>query len=217
MTVILSTEAARGCGYRKPSKNGVGIYLVGPAVGRGCERLPKPLHVCPTCSAGFKPSRGWTWIDPNGLFPPLSAACAAGERSCNMCPVGLGRLVGKHGLLWIGEQHYRSPHLFMYEARKRGISRKLGTLPLGFELGKTWVFLAHRKVIPHSSEPGEFLPGVFTVFKPTGVDLVIADETAVPERATRLADEIGEGARIIKVVRDIDTQQTLFSEAEAPR
>ena len=218
------TEAARGCGYRKPSANGVGIYLVGPAHSAGCGRLPMPLHVCPVCSGGIKPARGWTWIDPMPLFgiqPSPREACAAGAATCLPCPIGLnpGALVGRHGLLWIGEQHYKSPHLFMAEAKKRGISRKLGALPKGFELGKTWVFLAHRKAIP-SASPREdalvaeplFEPGVFSLFKPTGVDLVIADEKNVPERAIKLAEELGSAARIVKIVRDVDTQRSLFQD-----
>ena len=215
--VITSIEAARGCGYRKPSKSGVGIYLIGPAQGAPCGRLPLPLHVCPVCSSGIKASRGWTWIDPGVLFghlPSPSTACTAGAHACVTCPIGLdpAALLGKHGLLWIGEQHYRSPHLFMAEARKRGISRKLGALPKDFKLGETWVFLAHRKTIPDPEHAGEFLPGVFSMFRPTGVDLVIADEKAVPERAIKLAEELGSAARIVKVVRDADTQRSLFEE-----
>lgn len=213
--VVTSIEQARGCGYRKPSKSGVGIYLIGPAQGAPCGRLPLPLHVCPACSAGIKPSRGWTWITPSSLFQLSAETCAAGVEACNTCPIGRlwgAGITGRHGLLWIGEQHYKSPHLFMAEARKRGISRKLGAMPKDFKLGETWVFLAHRSTIPDPDKPGEFLPGVFSVFKPTGVDLVIADEKNVPERAIKLAEEIGSAARIVKVVRDADTQQTLFAD-----
>lgn len=219
-TVVHSVEAARGCGYRRPGKSGIGVYLVGPAHGMACARLPLPLHICPTCSAGIKQSRGWTWIDPNALFPPLDTACESGRLLCRTCPVGLGRLQGKHGLLWIGEKFYSTPHLFLAEASKRGISRKLSALPKGFKLGETWVFLAHRRAIVHTdAQPDDngklqiqYTPGVFSVFKPAGVDIVIADEHDVPERAIKLAEEIGEGARIVKVERDIDTQQTLFAE-----
>lgn len=225
--VITSTEAARGCGYRKPSKSGVGIYLVGSAASAPCGRLPLPLHVCPVCSAGIKRARGWTWIEPATLFGELPRKqltlaradvqiepCAAGTHACAACPIGIMPIQGRHGLLWIGEEHYRSHHLFMAEARKMGVSRKLGALPKGFKLAETWVFLAHRKAVP-VGEPGEFGPGVFTAFKPIGVDLVIADEHNVPERAVKLAEELGPTARIIKVVRDVDTQGDLF-EQRAP-
>jgi len=218
-TVVTLTETARGCGYRKPSKSGVGIYLTGPASGAPCGRLPFPLHVCPTCSAGIKPGRGWTWIEPSALFHLDSpwrngaAKCAADPRICEQCPLGGRALTGKHGLLWVGEGFYRSPRIFMAEAAKRGISRKLGALPKGFKLGETWVFLAHRKTVV--DEPYKFSPGVFTAFKPSGVDLVIADEHNVPERAVKLAEELGSAARIVKVVRDVDTQRDLF-EQRAP-
>lgn len=66
-TVITKQERERGCGFRK----GGGIYLVSDGPGRSCGRMPLPLHVCPTCSQGIKPARGFTWIDSK---PILTAA-----------------------------------------------------------------------------------------------------------------------------------------------
>ena len=228
MDVVISTEVARGCGYRKPSKGGVGIYLMGPALSAPCGRLPLALTVCPCCSAGIKPTRGWTWIEPDLLFPtekidggtsyganyvnaPKRDHCHAGLDVCQTCPIGPRPwLIGKHGLLWTGEKFYRSPHTFMAEARQLGISRKIAALPHGFRLGSTWVFLAHRLTIPDGQ--GGFGAGIFTMFKPRGVDLVIENAHDVPERAVKLAEQIGEGARIVKVIRDVDTQGDLFQE-----
>jgi hypothetical protein len=218
VTVVTSTEHARGCGYRKPSKNGVGIYLVGPGLAAPCGRLPLPLTVCPCCSAGIKPTRGWTWIEPSLLFPTsdllrrVPRYCCAGLDACRTCPVGIQPVTGKHGLLWTGEKFYRSPHIFMAEARQMGVSRKLGAIPNGFKLGETWVFLAHRLTIPDGQ--GGFTPGIFTMFRPTGVDLVIDDADNVPERAVKLAEQIGDGTRIVKVIRDVDTQGSLFSQQQ---
>lgn len=226
--VITSVETARGCGYRKPSKSGLGIYLIGGALTAGCGRLPLPLHVCPVCSAGIKPSRSWTWIDPNALFElptagvinadmtgkvtSIPSLCNSERRVCEQCPIGWAGITGRHGLLWIGEQHYSSPHVFLVEARGRGVSRKINAIPKGFELGKTWVFLAHRKTIPDPETPGEFLPGVFSMFRPSSIDLVVADEHSVPERAKKLVEEFGESVRVIKVVRDVDSQERIFPE-----
>jgi hypothetical protein len=98
----------------------------------------------------------------------------------------------------------------MAEAKQMGVSRKLGAIPNGFKLGETWVFLAHRLTIPDGQ--GGFTPGIFTMFRPTGVDLVIDDATNVPERAVKLAEELGPAARIVKVVRDVDTQRELFEQ-----
>lgn len=84
-----------------------------------------------------------------------------------------------------------------------GISRKIKAVPNGFELGVTIVYLAHRNVVDtgqkDENDKPKLGPGVFTVFKPTGIDLVINDENNVPEKAEKLAEKYG--ARIVKVIR----------------
>lgn len=228
-TVVISSENARGCGYRKPSKNGVGIYLVGPKLSAPCGKLPIELVKCPCCSGGIKPTRGWTWIQPRALFE--SAPCSVDRRllvraePCSLCPLGGALPSGQHGLLWIGGAFYETPEAFTSEAATMGVSRKLGALPKGFELGTTWVYLAHRKAILRDevdpAKPADThqvgYPGVFSAFKPTGVDLVIDDEHAVPERAERLAEQVGSGARIVKVIKaDEQRQASLFDRMTAP-
>lgn len=241
--VIISHESRRGCGYRKPAAGGVGIYLVGPATGSPCGRMPFPLTHCPTCNAGIKPSRGWNWITPRELFGEpwsydgevsaadfaLKSGCKqAGSVICQKCPLGGAIPEGRHGLIWIGEAHYPKPEDFLLETVCMGLSRKIGALPKGFKLGETIVYLAHRKAIridaPSASEqaklgttstltatepPPEFRPGIFATFKPSGVDLVIADENAVPEKAEKLAEKIGDGARIVRVIPKEGEQQSL--------
>jgi len=223
MNVTLSTESARGCGFRKPDKTGVGIYLVAPGMGYPCARLPLPLHACPTCSGGIKPSRSWTWIEPRKLFasaphcplePLVSVSQIAGIKGkrqlaveCRVCFAGHAMPEGRHGLLWIGEGFYKTPQNFLAEAQRMGVSRKVSAVPKGFNLGETVVYLAHRLAItvPVAERvPGEPTekPGVFAIFKPAGIDLVIDDEKNVPERAEKLAEQIGTGARIVKVVRE---------------
>lgn len=213
-TVVQSVEKRRGCGYRKPSKGGkgVGIYLVGGALSAPCGRLPWPLGVCPCCGGGIKPSRAWTWIEPKKLFEASARPCPVRDATCATCPLGLAMPEGRHGLLWIGEGFYASPSDYLREAREMGLSRKIPAIPKGFVLGETWVFLAHRfACAPDGAvdgEPTDRTPGVFAMFKPSGVDLVIdADEP--PDRAKHLADQIGDGARIVKVIRDEDLQTAL--------
>lgn len=218
-TATISIEAARGCGHRKPSKSGVGVYLVGPAFDAPCGRLPFELRSCPTCGGGVKPSRGWNWVEPKKLFGPeehpvsyvLDQCEHAYTPVCSGCPLGGALPEGRHGLVWVGKAHYPTPRDFLREAQRMGISRKVQALPKGFELDKTWVYLAHRKAITTYEDVQKddntiecnvpvFKPAVFAVFKPTGVDLVVHDKDAVPERAKKLAEQVGEGARIIQVV-----------------
>ncbi len=223
MDIHRQTEARRGCGYRRPSKDGVGIYLIGDALAEPCGRLPFPLTVCPCCSAGIKPARGWTWIVPRQLFGVIDRPCSAraGGRfvksSCGNCALGGALPEGRHGLLWVGEAFYATPLSFTREAAQLGVSRKINAIPKGFKLGETLVYLAHRYAVIRQTEDGpQAGPGVFQIFRPTGVDLVIdPDATEAPERAVRLAEQLGAGARIVQVVRDEDTQTDLFDQETA--
>jgi len=221
--VVVSIEKVRGCGHRKPAKDGVGIYLVGPSVGAPCGRLPFELPLCPTCGGGVHPARGWQWFEPKAFFEKEGVGiakrltivrdrCREAVEVCERCPVGLAVPEGKHGLIWIGETHYPTPDVYLEEARQMGVSRKIKAVPKGFELGRTVVYLAHRKAVPKGTIPEvppdadgkgrpaeeRFAPGIFSVFRPTGIDLVIDDEKNVPEKALKLAEQ--HGARIVKVV-----------------
>lgn len=207
MKVHISLEAARECGFRKPSKDGVGIYLRGFGKAEDCERLPFPLTVCPCCGSGYKPTRGFTWINPMVLFDPYSEPkCMDHEgldhdhERCWICNPEL--LGSRAGLIWIGEQHYDTPQAFMREAARMGISRKIAAIPNGFEVGEHAIFLAHRKC---RKVDGEWEAGVFMAFKPTHIDLVIHDPDRVPDKAINIAKELGEDkVRIVKVIPDKD-------------
>ncbi len=170
-------EGKRGCGYRKPG----GIYLVGPPTGQSCCKLPFPLTVCPCCGTGIKPARSWTWVDTDALFHgPDEKSCIQEFGNVDaepMCPLRFK--IGMAGLLWIGEKFYKTPDNFLQEANTMGISRRISTVPRGFEPGKTWVLLAHRKacVVDVDGEQ-DFGPGIFSVFRPSAVEYVTkGDET----------------------------------------
>jgi len=208
MEVSFVFEGPRGCGYRSPGKDGVGVYLRGSPFNEACERLPWLLDVCPCCGAGFKPTRGFTWINPMSLFDPYATPqCTARDdykhdhERCWMCNPEL--LGSKAGLIWIGEKHYPTPRDFLIEADRMGISRKLGAIPNGFEVGTHVIFLAHRKTFVWPEEK----PGVFAAFRPTHVELVINDENNVPNKAIELAKRIGtDKCSIIKVIRDTEEE-----------
>ncbi len=177
-----SYEQARGCGRRKPG----GLYLVSDGVGQDCDLLPVELHVCPTCSAGIKPSRGWTWVNPDELLPHHAAYPSDFlEEVSNVhpgCPLNEPGLLGERaGLLWIGEAFYKTPHDWIAEGQRMGFSRRISAVPRGFELGETWVLAAHRKAIvrfPDGLSEPEFTPAIFHVWKPARVEYVVkGDET----------------------------------------
>ena len=183
-------DQKRGCGYRKPG----GLYLVAPSMGVPCGRLPVEMEVCRTCSQGIKPARGWTWVDAGEIMTKRN--CVAPATQCAACPT----IVGRHGLIWIGEQFYPSPKAWFDEAKNQGVSRRIKALPKDFVLGETWVLVAHRKAIPvvpcglpidlvnmcgrrsgHQGEcdpDREYIPGVFQAFKPSAIEYVVkGDET----------------------------------------
>ncbi len=208
--ITISTEAKRGCGYRKPGKKGYGIYLMADAPSAPCGRMPFPLTVCQCCGAGIKPSRGFTWIRPVELFmDTIDIDCES--PICYTCPMNdLGRIGSNAGLIWIGEKFYKTAEHFRVEAQRMGISRKLPALPTDFKIGRTWVFFAHRKCIPYKDTDGELQwhPGVFMAAKPSHIDLVIEDADEVPKYAEKLQDDLGsDKIRIVKVIRDVDAKK----------
>jgi hypothetical protein len=151
----------RGCGFRMAGA----IYLVGDAPAHVCGKLPLKLDRCPTCDHGIKFSRGWTWIDPVELW---------GERKCrftdsggiedglckNRCPFYdvENRIGRKMGLLWIGKASYTVDE-FGQEMEDMGFSRKIKTVPRGFEVGKSWVAFAHLEVIREIDKEVEIQKG----------------------------------------------------------
>jgi hypothetical protein len=178
-------EEERGCGRRKPG----GKYLVSGGATMPCGRLPIPLERCPTCSCGIKAARGWTWLElasflKAGPRPALGCAGCPGARECQLCPLGPNG-PARVGLLWVGSVFYDKPEAFMREAARMGISRRISQIPKGFEVGKTWVLLAHRKPEPHA----------FTLFCPERIEYVVRPE----DSEDRLAALAKQGLTLVRV------------------
>jgi hypothetical protein len=137
----MAVESKRGCGYRKVG----GMYLMASGKGVPCCKMPLELSICPCCGEGIKQSRGWTWIDAGKMFK--AGDCTAGAVQRTLCPIVNPAMLGRVGLLWIGEKFYKSPREFMLEAAVQGISRRLSAVPREFKPGETWVLFAHPKAI----------------------------------------------------------------------
>lgn len=193
-------ESSRGCGFRKPG----GLYLVARGIAEPCGKLPLRLDICPTCGTGIHPSRGWTWVSPGPLFRDRPCVGAMDEeQACSGCPLAdTGRehlpIGPRAGLLWIGAKFY-TPESWLEEAGRMGVSRRIPAVPRDFELGMTWVLVAHRTAIkepcPSCLPPGQVPdpdpdcdacegksyiphPAIFHAFRPDAVQYVVkGDET----------------------------------------
>jgi len=174
MNIETRQDRIRGCGWRKEG----GLYLIADGAPFACGKLPLPLTICPTCGGGIKFSRGVTWINPEPLFKHRACLGLAedGEvRGCGLCPLWDDRLhlMGdKALLLWVGEKFY-SIESFTQEATSQGISRRIASIPHDFKLGKTWVFLAHKKGIQVDTNGEYWESAIFTVFKPSAIEYVV--------------------------------------------
>jgi hypothetical protein len=193
MNIRTSQEGKRGCGYRAEG----GLYLVSSGPGRYCGALPIELSVCPTCHAGIKPSRGWTWIDLSALAAVRGCNRDGG---CGDCPIADAK-IQRCGLIWVGEKFYRTPKEFSDEANRMGVSRRISAVPRDFKLGETWVALAHRHAIEGEfklEDKPTYKSAIFHVFKPQAIEYVVkrGDSTEKLESLEK------RGISLVKVVRE---------------
>lgn len=205
LNVETRKEQMRGCGWRQPG----GLYLVCAGLSRPCGKLPIELNVCPTCSGGIKPARGWTWIDVGPLVAGLpcnldGVTTPPDPNACLGCPI---MSIGHAGLLWIGAKFYSTPDEFTAEAARLGVSRRISTVPLGFEIGKTWVMVAHREAITKADD--KKAPGIFHAFKPDRIEYVV-DPDDSKEKLERLQNR---GITLVKIERVMDEPAAETAEA----
>ncbi len=207
----MAVESRRGCGYRKVG----GLYLVADGNGVSCCRLPIELNVCPCCGGGIKQSRGWTWINPVLMFGEVC------KPKCNSCPAGNPALLGDQaGLLWVGEQFYKTADEFNAEAGEIGISKRIAAIPRNFKLGETWVLLAHPKavkvevksendLIPHI----EYRPGVFRIFRPERLEKIITETMAKDKDEMQRLEKAGI-TPVIVPDDDVDHMGSVYDKPE---
>lgn len=216
LEIHVRRDRERGCGWRKPG----GTYLVSGGLGEPCGKLPLALERCPTCSHGIKFTRGWTWIDGDAL---LSAKdCKTNNDSCLSCP-GLtpNPKLKKAGLLWIGEQFYKTPGDWIREAHSQGISRRISAVPNDFVVGETWVFVAHLKAIAEvctmpdtrkcdicKGSCWHYTPAVFQIFCPQAIEYVVKDDDTEEE----LRRKVERGITLVRIER-VESQPELITES----
>ena len=210
----MAVESKRKCGFRKVG----GLYLCGVGEGIECHRLPLNIHVCPTCSAGIKYSRGFTWFKPLAFFGKCGndsqSACHTQVRPCNVCNPPDGR----HGLMWIGKKFY-SPDEFTAESISLGVSKRIAAIPRDFVLGETIIYLAHlaagtergveQTMVPSSNASGltmipgmavsviKKVPAIFYVFRPTRIEKIITETESHDEEEMKKLEKQGITAIVV--------------------
>lgn len=183
---------------------------------RPCGKLPQAIDRCKACGHGIKFARGWTWLELRAVFP--AGPCWNGVE-CGLCPLNLSEGMGERaGLLWCGEKFYKNTRDWIQESEEQGISRRIKALPREFEIGKTWVLMAHQKAIEAICsdcvpEPGQeplpeckkcegkgriYKPGIFHLFRPSRVEYVVKGGDS-EEKLERLANR---GIRLVRVERE---------------
>lgn len=183
----MAIEPRRACNFRKIGA----YYLVGPALTATCDRIPLAIPTCSTCGETLRPNRGYAIIKPNLLWGLHGGALGCPDRNRSVIdPVCTPP--DRAYLMWVGERYY-TPESFLEEARQLGVSKRIRTPPKGFVPNLHWVFLAHRKAIPNAGatavqaalplglpevEASQWKPGVFCVFMPTAIELIVSQEQA---------------------------------------
>ena len=227
-------EKERRCGYRKVGK----LYVIGEGVPAFCHRLPIPLTVCPVCGEGIKFARGWVRINPRKLFGTCKDGIVrcpkCGETMedrgnvwyCSSCELSFTKSSekcicsedckvcypqSKAYMLWVGEKFYPTPKDFVDEAIRMGISKVVPSIPKDFKIGKTYVYLAHRKAVKMIVRDSNTLTGytvkmhsgVFMCFKPTRFEMLVKKTDFEKDREKYIEME-KKGVEIIVVPDNYD-------------
>jgi len=214
MNIETRQDKLRMCGWRKEG----GLYLMGDSEGIACGKLPLPIGICPTCGHGVKVSRGFTWVDPVELFGDVRCnsdtyAC----QGCHLSTVGVNQMHNA-GLIWVGSKFYPTPTDFTVEALNQGVSRRINSIPHQFILGKTWVFLAHRKgeptefnfskeeLLTGKTDQPDFIPTIFHAFLPNAIEYVVHPD----DDEDKLERLVKKGVTLIRVERMDEQNEIIF-------
>jgi len=201
----VAQESKRACGYRKVG----GLYLCGDYMPRRCDRIPYELIACPVCGQGIKLGRGFTQIDAFNLFG-VHKDCQDNFPGCPMCdpPDTISYI------MTIGERFYNTPQEFIDEGLAQGISKRIPFIPKDFQVGETYIYLAHPKgkveVWPSPTNPDETIdvckPAIFTAFQPQQVEMLVWESQLEDKKGERYQKKLGDrGITIIPIKNgDVD-------------
>lgn len=178
----MACEAKRGCGFRKVG----GIYLVAGGAWASCDRLPLEVFACPVCGEGVHFPRSPRKVDPKRLFGQHYelAGCTCPD-TCQVC----NPQEEVAYLLGVGAQY--TPESFMLEAQAMGVSKRVPAVPKELVLGKTWVYLVHRKAIETGERDPEtgkmkYKMAIFAAFVPKAVEMPVWESELTEERKAAL-------------------------------
>lgn len=161
----MAQEARRFCGYRKVHA----LYLVAEGIWIGCDRIPFQVGSCPICGEGIHFPRSLHKINPVKMFGQHGRCKDRPE--CPVChPVDEIAFI-----LGVGEKFYR-PEEFLFEAVTMGVSKRIPAIPKELVLGKTRVYLIHRKGTLtgfDAEDKATYDMAVFAAFVPTRIEMPI--------------------------------------------
>ncbi len=227
-------ETERGCGWRKIG----GSYLTADeGMPVKCDALPVEIKPCECCEYEIHHARSLVPYHVGYLASLLKHHKCNDAFDCPLCYYAtdyhqakiendrrrrwnlthpteekpLLQIPESFFVMWVSKEFY-SPESFIAEAQQQGISKRVAanSLPVGFVVGRDWVFLAHGEVpfarfsdkpAPIVAAPdGEFCEGakevervfrsaIFYAFKPQRLELVLWKGT--PDDTIRAYEEVG--------------------------
>ena len=187
-------EPKRGCGYRKVG----GLYLIGTGIALPCDGLPLEIKNCPVCGYRIPFTRGFMWVRKEYIayYSKEKHFSKGGKCECHYtCPICHPENHSEklYGLMWVGEYFYKTPEDFIAEAEELGVSKRIPVIPSRLKIGKTWVLLAHKKVLVRRQnfnplQSDVYKPAIFYAFKPTRIEKLIWQSEATEENLRKLKE-----------------------------
>jgi hypothetical protein len=183
MTVLRMARTERGCGFRK--KGGTYLYSDVDSL-RPCPSLPIGLpDRCPVCGEELEQFRGIKVINPQKFFTTPQehiVKCAGGV--CLAC------YPPDHGaMMWVGKKYY-TKDLFMQEAVRMGISKRVAKVPKGLKPGDP-IYFMHPEAFPPKEGCVRGTPGIFTAARISAFHRIIDENQEKDEKFIKELEDQG--------------------------